>query len=429
MNIVCALRKIKGAISKEDGLSLIEAAIGLVVISLIALPMIQAQTQQIADKIYKGNYGTLANAEQGINQFFGSGAGVYPCPASLTLAEGDTGFGVSGDCTLTNVRLCTDAAWPASEGICKTDNTPDAIIIGGVPFATLQMPQDESLDYWGNKVFYAVTQKQTDPATYATNAGEIRILAADSALQVAAGTADGVPDQLGSFYDMILFSTGSNGVGGYSKDGVAIGVCGNATTGFESENCDLDNVFFVDKNPNADDGAIRSDVAGVNYYDDWTRAQETPPISTWFQHNSPTNFVLTLATKVGIGTTDPSDSLEVMGAIRVEPTASFTGRLKSDSICNESNCFDPDIITHTSLDMSCESSAEFPYKRAVTEIRDSSTKCSTGLVPNPGSGPAYIPYGDGNNVSVDATKFNAFTCGGGQVAAGFVNGDLVCVNR
>ena len=54
---------------------------------------------------------------------------------------------------------------------------------------------------------------------------------------------------LGPRYDMFLFSTGYNGTGGYTKDGVAITACGDATTGFEQENCDFDNVFFIDRRP------------------------------------------------------------------------------------------------------------------------------------------------------------------------------------
>ncbi len=418
------LQKIKKALTRQDGLSLVEAAIGLVVIGLLALPLIQATKYQIVDEIRVTNYGAIRNSIDSVNQFFGSGVGAYPCPASLTLAEGDANFGVSGDCTLANVRLCTDPIWPANEGICKTDNSINAIIIGGVPFATLRMPQEESLDYWGNKIIYTVTHKQTDTATYTTAGGEVRLQAVDDPVAVAAGTADGVPDLLGPRYDMFLFSTGSNGTGGYTKDGIAITACGDATTGFEHENCDFDNVFFIDRRPGVDAASARSEVIGVNYYDDWTFAQETVPIATWFQHEDnivyPRDYVLTMATRVGVGTTNPAESLEVMGPIRSENSGGTGGRIKSDSICNDSDCFDPEIITGTEPSMNCATTPGAPS--VVTEISNSAVTCNTA------TDPSGNPIGGGTAIQVDTGTITPITCAGGQRAKGFnASGGIVCV--
>ena len=423
---LCASQKIKRAFSNEDGLSLIEAAIGLLLLGLLVMPIIQARKHEVVKEIREINYGSIQNSIKGVNQFFGSGNGAYPCPASLTLAEGDTDFGVSGDCTLANVRLCTDPLWPANEGICKTDNTVDAIIIGGIPFTTLKMPQEQSLDYWGNKLIYAVTHKQTDQVTYATNTGEIRLLAMDDPVGVLNATEDGIPDQLANLYDLFVFSTGSNGTGGYTKDGNPITPCGNAATGYEFENCNFDNIFFIDRNSDVDGADARSDVIGATYYDDWTIAQQVPPISTWFQHeDNPTyvnrDYVLTLSTRVGIGTTTPDESLEVMGAIRSENNGIEGGRIKSDSICNDTDCFDPEMITGTFTDMNCTASLTFPVPRVVTELSNGTVTCSTAL------DTLGNPIGGGNNLQVDTGVFSAVPCAGGQIAVGIdATGGLLC---
>ena len=160
----------------------------------------------------------MSNAQDAINQFFISGNTFYPCPANVSAQAGDADFGISGDCTLSNIKLCTNPLWDNTEGICKTEDTPNAIIIGSIPFSTLRMSEDLALDYWGNRIMYAVTLSQANQTTYNTTAGKIVLLAADDPLDVANGIADGNPDALSQLYDIFLFSTGVNGAGGYSKD-------------------------------------------------------------------------------------------------------------------------------------------------------------------------------------------------------------------
>ncbi len=372
------LNKIKQSILKEDGLSLVEASIGLIVLGLIIMPIIQAQKYEVVKKIRQVNYGAIQNSIDGINQYFEAGNGAYPCPASLILGEGDTNFGVSGDCTISNVKLCTDPAWKTTEGICKTSNGTDAIIIGGIPFATLGMPQEEALDYWGNKLIYAVTQTQTDNTTYVTNAGQIRIMGADDPVLVALGAEDGIPNQISSLYDIFIFSTGYNGNGGYTKDGIETTTCGDASSGYEYENCNFDNVFFIDENPD-NDASIRSDTFGANYFDDWTMAQEAPPITTWFKNENSMNYAMTLATRVGIGTANPEYALDVVGSVRAEPTGggSPDGNIITADICNDSSdCFSPNLITAPTAvpSMDCRDTST-SINRVVTAIGNSAVTC------------------------------------------------------
>lgn len=406
----------------------------MVLLGLLAMPLILAKKQALISEVRTMNYGTLTDAKNGINQFFASGNGAYPCPANLFLSENDADFGMSSDCTFANVLECTDPSWKLAinGGICKTDNTADAIVIGALPFATVKMPQGFALDYWNNKIIYAVTHKQTDVATYVNGAGEIRLLAADDPVSVANGTDDGVPDLVTTQYDLVLLSTGLNARGGYSKDGVEITACGSALNGYDFENCNFDNTFMIDRDPGNNTASLRSDAAGVNYYDDWVLAQETPPVATWFQHEDnstyPNDYVLTLSTKIGIGTTTPGDddntvSLDVIGPIRVQSDSGVGGRVKSDSICNNSDCFDPHIITEISPDMTCAagSSASYTFDRPMTELSASSVKC-TSLEQDSGG-----TFGDDNMLRVDTSIFAPGNCPVGERIIGFdATGAIVC---
>ncbi len=385
------LYRIKQTLLTERGLSLVEMAIGLLVIGLITLPIIQAQKYKIVKEIRQVNYGSIQNSIDGINQYFSAGNGAYPCPASLTLGEGDTNFGVSVDCTLSNVKLCTNPAWPSTEGICKTSDTPSAIIIGGIPFATLGMPQEEALDYWGNKLIYAVTQTQTNNSTYITSAGRIRILGVDDPALVALGADDGIPNQISNLYDLFVFSTGYNGAGGYTKDGNATTACGDASSGYEFENCNFDNIFFIDKNPD-NDASARSDTAGPTYFDDWTRGQRSLPISTWFKNENNMNYVMTLATRVGVGTANPDYALDVVGSVMAEPQGSGDGNIIAPDICNDSgDCFSPSLIASEPLtaapSMDCRNKTSLgggdPINKPVIAIGNSELTCADTIQVSP----------------------------------------------
>ncbi len=403
------------SIVKEDGISLIEVAIGLIIIGLIVTPLMQDYNIRIKKESRNITRGSLGNIQNSINQYYASGSGAYPCPASLILGENATNFGKAGDCTLSNVKLCTDPLWLTNEGICKTDDTSNAVIIGGVPFATLKMQQENSLDYWGNKIIYAVTFEQTNNATFVANSGQIRVNAVDDPVLVDQGFEDGIPEEKTSTIDFFLFSTGASGAGGFTKDGVNISACGAAINGYESENCDFDNRFFDDKN-------AFSEVVGTNFYDDITLEQESVPEATWFQH--PDNalytddFVITLNDAIGIGTTTPSESIDVIGDIRTE------GGVQSEAICdtNSANCFDPELITGTEDDMECDADLTLYGDQAVMRLANNRVYCST-TVDTSGN-----PIEGGVVIAIDTNVINVNTCGTGELISGIdSNGDFKCV--
>ncbi|PCI55277.1 MAG: hypothetical protein COB36_06540 [Alphaproteobacteria bacterium] len=442
------VRTTQSAIRKEDGLTLLEAAIGLVIIGLITLPLMQNYKLTLIQDSWDRTRGSLANIEDAINQYHAAGNFVYPCPASITSQEGNPRFGVAGigpsdNCLLADLKLCTHPTWSTTEGICKTDNTTSAVIIGAVPFSSLKMQQEKALDFWGNKVIYAVTFEQTNLATFTGNIGTIRVKAVDNPNDVqdriesgapSNSSNDGVPNEKTNSIDFFLFSTGFTGIGGYTKDGALIQACGDATTGFEHENCDFDDVFFYDQNPVDDAASAYSEVLGSNFFDDMTRAQLSLPEPMWFQH--PDNgtytedYLLTLSTRIGIGPdpiTDPLATIEVQGNIRTN------GMLKSDSMCDKfgSECFDPELITGDLDVMKCDPVGDTMYgDQAVMQIARSQVHCNSTV----DSGNNAL---DGVALHVDTSVISGSTASGsvnghcqtGWMVSGFdSNGEIICTN-
>lgn len=442
------INPIQRALRKEDGLTLIEAAIGLVIIGLIAVPLMHSYKLDLINDSRSKTRGSLTNIENAINQYHAAGNFAYPCPASVSLQEGDSDFGLSGDCTLANIKLCTHVLWSTTEGICKTSDTTNAAIIGAVPFSTLKMQQEKALDFWGNKFIYAVTLEQTDNATFTTNSGTIRVNAVDSptAIQdrIDNGTPlqssnDGIPGEKTSTVDFFLFSTGALGIGGYTKDGVPIQACGNAATGFEHENCDFDDIFFYDVNPANTEASAYSEVAGTNFFDDITRAQLSLSEAIWFPHPDHNQYLLTMSTRIGIGTSEPDASIEVVGNIQTNKM------LKSDQMCDStgSDCFDPELITGNMDVMKCDPIGDSMIEhQAVMELSGSQVHCSSTVYGETYANGSSIPSGlqgnaiDGKTLRVDTSIISGSTISGssggrcptGRMVSGIdASGEIKCI--
>ncbi len=387
---------------KEDGLSLIEVCIALIVIGILMAPlMAQLQEKKRADML-QGTNGSIFTASDALTNFFTAGNNSYPCPASLTAAIDDNDFGLeveecSLDADISDITPCTDPTW-VNLGICKTGNNPaTAVIIGAVPFASLKLSQGQELDAWGNKLIYAVGFNQTKSATF-EDGNSITPLIPDNPRDL---TEDGIPDQPMNesntpatpiFYQYIIFSTGSNGLGGFNKDGVRISDCSNpADEMSELENCDFDDIFIMREDDNIVGASMASD--GALYYDDYTLGLEFIKRTIWHENSTETNVAMTRATRVGIGTQDPIGALHVSDENQNDANMLIAGqvdangvpildadnnpvggRLRSDNICSEQGgnrpCFNPKIVGGDVPEMKCNSTS------VVGKLAHSSVKCS-----------------------------------------------------
>ena len=349
----------------QDGVTLIEAAIGLLVLGLIATPLIQAFKNDIIRETTLGTKGSLGNIENAINQYHANGNFSYPCPAGVHFPEGHAQYGEAADCSVfANIPVCTNPTWDTTAGICRTPGAAsNAVVYGAVPFAALNMQQEEVLDFWGNKILYAVTFEQTNFLSFKTNPGMIQIMARDGLDDPA---FDGTPNVIPAMeVDFVVFSTGSTARGGYTKDGTPVANCNDPLAmGYDNENCDLDNVFFVTENPSfkRGSGAFSGGTDfGVDFFDDIIRYQESVPEMIWFPHpdndvytnngaNPEEAFVISSSTRIGIGTSIPDDTLHVRGNVLVD------NWVKTDSLCDENgnNCTDPELISGDRDETKCD---------------------------------------------------------------------------
>lgn len=379
---------------KNAGFTLIEVSLALIFLSILAVPMILQYNLYIKELKKSNTTGALTNINSALQIYVPNNAG-YPLPASLAAAPGDGAYGMPG-ATLTPTGC--GGGWLAAEGYCTTGGA-NPVLIGGVPFAALGINEDDALDYWGNKIIYAVTASRTDlsttydPTDTGDTAGGITVQAYDGTRTVTTVDTD---------TDVFLLSSGPTGRGGYTRDGQAVGVaCVTGTPETEDENCDFDATFFLPENPNVDAvnpgdapniglqkelSTAWNDVDGNDFFDDYTRYIDELPVQNWFIIPAYSDNAVTLANRIGIGTQNPQAKLHVMGNISVgdQTPPAGEGQIRAPEVCNGdgSICLPPVNIAGDEPDMDCRDNNSFghassaaSYEKPITSIGNNRVRC------------------------------------------------------
>lgn len=397
--------------NKNRGFSLIEIAIGLIVIGLLTLPLIEIYKIQLANEKETFNEGLFTRIRNKINEFVIE-TGRYPVPSNLLVGPDDPLYGVEAGA----FQPCP--SWPTPTGVCRTV-AGSSVLIGGVPTEDLGMHPEEGLDYWGNKVLYAVDQGKT--AAYSpTTFGDVNVQGYG---EVGVGLLPA------DRFDFILLSHGESGRGAYAEYGAQVLPCPPVLSGLDSENCDFDADFIMrENNAVANDlgGGIATNLsAGANFYDDYTLEQNAIPLDLWYQSLDSSDFALTTSSRIGIGTEDPLAKIHVVGDMNADA-------ILTDSICrNGGECFDPNLIAGISPDMNCDLNT-LPGDEPILWLANSQVYCATpvdnaGNVLNNGMPDGGLEFVFPENTT-PGTGFGRIDCADtAQLMVGIdANGDPIC---
>ncbi|HTK84647.1 MAG TPA: type II secretion system protein [Patescibacteria group bacterium] len=375
--------------NKNEGFSLIEVAIGLLIVGLIIGPEIEyyaawKNTQVIELTVGNANTAKTALKKYALNN------GCYPLPAdpgsNLTNpTAGTEAVPAPGRTDCTDLTAGQLAAIPTCAGddavVCKTPcsgATPNCsagspvILIGELPYATLGLPKVYAVDGYGRKFTYAVSANLTGVTAFDNTKGAIAVsdLNGNSGNQGAT-----IGPETNVHYALI--SHGRDALGAFTPEGVLNGNC--PATGKDRENCNNDGLFdngyglYFDQNGVQQYKRLETTVAGVNHFDDfvyfdftlssdiWTKTTQAGAVGD-IVSNTGGNVKVTQPTAVG-GPSLAQAKLDVRGDVAADAlwagdlcdtsANSFTGpSTYTNKPCQPTkmdgtpgtNGFDPDVI-------------------------------------------------------------------------------------
>lgn len=310
--------------------------------------------------------------------------GYYPCPANPTLSPSDLNYGeeqcrdpaVGGydkdDCTNipAGIKCTTNGSRDGDD-----NGSNDVVMMGAFPFRTIvdalsedvEIREHNKTDGYMVLLSYAITEHMTK--TNSENSFDHPANAATGAISV-------LDENLNSLMDpekeaqYVVFSHGSDGVGGYSYQGKRIENCfvPNTTTGvpeepaaglysgsgkIETENCDFNDAIFI--------RGLLSKGDNNNYYDDTLYYRGRSMGAIWKRsYNSPagqTYLYNTNLESVGIGTAEPEEKLHIMGDLSAE------GSVLSVEYCDpsEGSCLKPEFLAGDLSDGECSDDYQVGY--------------------------------------------------------------------
>jgi type II secretory pathway pseudopilin PulG len=225
--------------SSQEGYSLIEIAIFLLIVGLFIAPNITALQIQYRQQEQLNSWHELKAIHKAL-RFYAQTHGKMPCPASLTLAKTDPAYGSPAE-------DCDDGTPPA--GVTRIDNgSGEFVLSGAVPVHALGMSRDFLTDPWGNYYYYVVTEDHISLIDL-DNEGIINV-------------EDGNSNAITSTASFVVGTHGNSVKGATAQDTAAVQEACDATV-LDGENCDFDDALFIDTSVN------ESPPNPADFYDDY----------------------------------------------------------------------------------------------------------------------------------------------------------------
>ncbi len=336
---------------KSNGFTLIETAIAIAVIGLVVAALLMPYNLWRTNEIKLKTDANINLVTAALTNYLIQ-KGNYPCPARIDAARGDADYGMVSICDPTDPQYPSvfDPAGATTSGTFQSgfyyedsqrtdaDIDPNPVTTtlitpkirrGSVPFRTLGLAEDQVEDGYGMRLQYAITENLAVVGTYVQESGGISIVdGAGNSLVNPPATAH-----------YVIFSSGKDLSGAYSREGIATGMpC--VTTQNDGENC---NTGLIGNQINAIySHAAHSMANDTNHYDDTLKFYSSVETPLWRIADPAGLHIRDLIAaeaggRVGIGgIVAPTDTVHVAGQVRVENGKSMVGE-----ICNSSgtDCF------------------------------------------------------------------------------------------
>lgn len=223
------------------GFTLIEVAVVLFIIGLMMSGIVAFITSTIANRQIEVTRTKQEAIKTALITFIARNYHL-PCPALATLAEGATNEGVEaapsgGNCT----------------GITASGSSPNQVVTGTVPWVSLGLTRETSLDAYANRFTYQVTLGAISltSSTVSGMTGRITVHSAGLGILGATPTGNQTNDCSGGATVnpcagiAVIVSHGKDGYGAYTRSGSQIAFESTVTGNDARENANGDRMFVM----------------------------------------------------------------------------------------------------------------------------------------------------------------------------------------
>lgn len=156
--------------NKENGFTLLEMVIALIVIGLIATPFIQEYRLYAVNEAKSTTQERFYTIETAIQDYYEQN-GYLPCPAESFTSKSTDGMGnvLYGDAASTlNIYEAADdfGLQNCDDFEDELDSVEQTVLIGSVPTRSLGLNARQALDGWNNKITYVVSKYMLNIPAY-----------------------------------------------------------------------------------------------------------------------------------------------------------------------------------------------------------------------------------------------------------------------
>jgi len=358
-----AYSKVQGseAIKRASGFSLIEVAIAMMVIGILLAIALQTYNLYLQSKVTLEMRTDLETVESALSKYVYR-YGRYPLPAPRNAALGSATIGRE---VASPVGTPCPSAPAVAGAVCFTTTgsidtaadvnaAADRVLIGDVPFATLGIKYNSSIDPWGGRLIYAVSEYLTNPATYNDSWGAIEVL--DS----AGATVFTISPNHAHFF---IVSAGPDSKGAFGTAGTIISACGSAA-GDDNENCNLDGLFRSNQNMGAlEQKTLIYTPAGVSHFDDYMSYVSSTNSGIWTRVAASATGQIDISStnpqNIKIGTTPtPAGTVAEIASCKAKCPGGDPDKASCDAACNtntacRSECYTGCAALAAGLKLAC----------------------------------------------------------------------------